>query len=107
MTGEWKNTCPSCGKVLDGATFDYGTQWLCSKCAQDQTDVLHCERGCKVRAVALDAGHNSDSAQAHKYLTEGQVYEVESLNVGGWISYITLKEFPDQRFNTVHFIRCE
>lgn len=46
MTGEWKNTCPNCGKILDGTTFDYGTQWLCSKCAQDQTDV------CTVNAVA-------------------------------------------------------
>ena len=41
MDGNWKNICPKCGKVLDGTSFDYGTKWLCSKCAQDKTDVLH------------------------------------------------------------------
>ncbi len=107
MNGEWKNTCPNCGKVLDGTTYNYGTRWVCSKCANDQTDVLHCERGCKVRAVDLDAGMDGDSEKAHKYLTEGAVYEVESLNVGSWCSSVVLKEIPDQKFNTVHFVRCE
>lgn len=98
--------CPQCGKLLDGVKLDYSFNWLCSECVKDKTDVLHCERGCKVRAVRLDAGMTGDSKQAHKFLTEGQVYEVESVHVGGWISHITLKEFPGQRFNTVHFDRC-
>lgn len=107
MTERWRNTCPNCGKSLDGITFDYGIRWECSKCATDQTDVLHCERGCKVQAVDLDAGMWGDSKQAHKFLTEGQIYEVESLHVGGWISSIQLKEFPYERFNTVHFKRYQ
>ena len=107
MDGNWKNICPKCGKVLDGTSFDYGTKWLCSKCAQDKTDVLHCERGSKVVAVDLDAGMKGDSELATKLLTKGHVYEVESLSVGSWCSSIWLKEFPGQKFNTVHFKRCE
>lgn len=34
------------------------------------------------------------------------IYEVESIEIGGYISHVTLKEFPDQKFNTVHFVRC-
>ena len=48
-----------------------------------------------------------DSKQAHELLTEGQVYEVEKIHVGGWCSSIRLKEFPGKEFNTVHFIRYE
>ena len=54
-----------------------------------------------------ETAERGDSKQAHQFLTEGEVYEVESLNVGGWISHIVLKEIPGQRFNTVHFVRCE
>lgn len=99
--------CPKCGKQLNGTTLDYKLQWTCSECTDDKTDVLHCEKGCKVRAVRLNVGMSGDSKQAHEFLKEGQVYEVGSLNVGGWISHIVLKEFPGQRFNTVHFDRCE
>ena len=97
--------CPKCGKLLDGVTLDYRLQWLCSECASDKSEVLHCERGCKIQAVNLDAGMEDDSKQAHELLVEGQIYEVESLNIGGWISHIRLKEFPGKRFNTVHFQR--
>lgn len=55
----------------------------------------------------LDAGLSCDSKQAHELLTEGQVYEVEKIHVGGWCSSIRLKEFPGKEFNTVHFIRYE
>lgn len=87
--------CPKCGKLLDSITLDYRLKWLCSKCTEDQSDVLHCERGCKVKAVDLDAGLSCDSK------------EVEKIHVGGWCSSIRLKEFPGKEFNTVHFIRYE
>lgn len=99
--------CPICGKVLDGIILGYSQQWLCSKCAKDQSDVLHCERGTKVKAVNLDAGWACDQERAHKFLTEGEVYEVECLEVGDWQSTIHLRDFPGERFNTVHFKRCE
>lgn len=107
MNGRLEFHCPKCGKPLNGLTLDYKYEWLCSECTEDKTDMLHCERGCKVRAVNLDAGMECDSQRAHKHLTEGQVYEVESLNVGGWCSKVELKELPGICFNTVHFIRCE
>ena len=99
--------CPICGKVLDGIILDYFWQWPCSKCAKDQTNVLHCERGSKVIAVDLDAGFEYDSKLANDLLVKGQVYEVEKINIGSWISAIWLKEFPGKKFNTVHFKRYE
>ncbi len=107
MDGKLEFRCPKCGKLLKGVTLDYKLQWVCSKCVEDKADTLHCEKGCKVRAVRLDAGMSGDFKQAHKFLTEGQVCEVDNLNVSGWISHIVLKEFPGQRFNTMHFERCE
>lgn len=98
--------CKKCGKIITGVSLDYMMGWLCSECAEDKTDVLHCERGSKVCAVRLDAGFDTDSQKAHELLTEGRVYEVESLNIGDWVSYVVLKEIPNQRFNTVHFDRC-
>lgn len=102
-----KPRCPHCGKELDGVTMTYQWDWACSRCAGNQKDVLHCERGSKIRAINLDAGWACDQERAHKLLTEGAVYEVESIEVGGWLSYIYLKEFPGEKFNTVHFERCE
>lgn len=57
-----KICCPSCGKELNGVTLTYPPlwDWPCSKCATDPKDVLHCERGSKVKAVNLDAGWACD-----------------------------------------------
>lgn len=100
--------CTHCGKILDGVTLTYQPiyGWPCSKCAGEQKDVLNCERGSKVKADILDAGRIQDQEQAHKFLTKDRIYEVESLEVGFWMSYICLKEFPGLKFNTVHFERC-
>ncbi len=107
MDGFLDFTCPTCGKRLDGVVLDYKLSWKCSHCADDQTDVLHCERGCKVRAVDLNAGWDSDAQKAHDLLVQNRIYEVESLHVGGFYSTIQLKEFPNINFNTVHFMRCQ
>ena len=104
MFGELK--CKKCGKVIDSVTLKYGGNWICSKCADDKKSVLFCERGCKVKAVNLDWGNKSDSEHAHKFLQKDKVYEVESVEVGSYTSDIYLKEFPNEKFNTVHFIRC-
>lgn len=97
--------CPKCGKILNGITLDYRLDWFCSSCASDQREVLHCERGCKVKAVDLDSGTRYDSEKAREFLTKGQIYEVEKLHIGGCMSHIRLKEFPHKWFNSVHFIR--
>lgn len=98
--------CKKCGKVLDSVTLTYGGDWLCGECSDNKESILFCEKGCKVKASKLDSGYKGDVEQAHKFLQQDKVYEVESIEIGGYISHVTLKEFPDQRFNTVHFIRC-
>lgn len=107
MERTFKFRCPQCGKELNGITLEGRLTFPCSRCAIDQSEVLHCERGCKVKAVDLDSGYTHDSEKAHEFLTEGQIYETENLNIGRCFSHIQLKEFPGEWFNTVHFIRCK
>ena len=97
--------CKTCGRPLNGLELAYSMFWDCSDCAKDKTDVLHCERGCKVRADHLDYGTEYDSEQAKRWLKEGEVYEVDKVFVGGCFSDVYLKEFPGQSFNSVHFTR--
>lgn len=99
--------CPKCGKALKGVLLEYNKKWLCSECVEDKSDTLHCERGSKVIAVCLDNGYTCDSEQAHKFLVEGKIYEVDRIDIGRSNSKIWLKEFPNQAFNTVHFKRIE
>lgn len=107
MHGVLGSVCPKCGKILYGVTLCYGDKWDCSKCAKDKSEILHCEQGSKVIAVNLENGNKSDSENAHKFLVEGQIYEVDRLWIGRYDSTIYLKEFPKEGFNTVHFYRCE
>lgn len=104
MFGEVK--CKKCGKVLDSVTLTYGGDWLCGECADNKESILFCERGSKVKAVKLDSGYKGDVEQAHKLLKQDAIYEVESIEIGGYLSSVRLKEFPNEKFNTVHFVRC-
>lgn len=104
MFGELK--CKKCGKVIDSATLLYQMEWLCSECTVDKESVIFCERGCKVKATNLDNGWDFDRYKAHKFLKQNAIYEVESVEIGGYSSTVCLKEFPNQKFNTVHYVRC-
>lgn len=48
--------------MLYRVTLCYGYKWICSGCATDKTDVLHCEQGSKVLASNLDY-HSANSMQ--------------------------------------------
>jgi hypothetical protein len=48
-------------------------------------------------------GHDWEQVDAKKYLVAGQEYTVDWVEVGGWTSYVQLKEFPDETFNSVMF----
>lgn len=100
-----KCECKVCGKELQGISFDYGSKWACSNCSVDKQSVLYCERGCQVQAVNIDCGLNFDSEQAKKYLEKDKIYTSKQVCVGGYSSTIELEEIPNQKFNTVHFIR--
>lgn len=101
----YKVTCPKCGKELDGVYIAYGSSWECSNCHEDKAEPIHCERGCKVEFAHPDSGRGLEREEAQKLLTEGAVYEVESVQVGGWCTDIELKEFPGKKFNSVFFRR--
>ena len=97
--------CDECGKELNGLSFDYGERWLCSNCTEDKKSVLNCETGCKVVVKTLDAGWDCEKEEAEKIFNVGEVYIVDTVNVGSWTSTIMLKEVPDKYFNTVFFER--
>ena len=101
----YKASCPKCGKELGGVHIIYGHGWVCSACCEDKEDPIHCERGCKVRFAFPENGREHEREEVKRLLTEGAVYEVESLQVGGWCSDIELKEFPGKKFNSVFFQR--
>ena len=100
-------TCPKCGNKLNWVSYDYGTRWICSKCIEDKSDILHCEKGCKVKAVNFNCGYPTDKEKSSKYLKKDKVYTVEFISVGAYSSKIYLREFPGIEFNTVHFVRCK
>lgn len=99
--------CPKCGRELRGVTLDYKLPWECSGCAEDRKDPIHCERGCEVKFAHPNNGHEYQKKAARELLTEGAVYEVDEVHVGGCYSEILLKRFPGTRFNSVFFDRYE
>ena len=101
----YKVNCPKCGKELDGVQIAYGHSWECSDCHEDKEEPIHCERGCKVEFAFPDNGREHEKEEAKILLTEGAVYEVESVQVGGWCTDIELKEFLGKKFNSVFFRR--
>ncbi len=100
-----KNMCPKCNKVLNGLVFMYGIKWICSDCAEDKEDVLHCEHGCKVIVSNLDCGYDIEQEEAKNLFKVGEIYTVNYVEVGGFNSMIELLEFPNKKFNTVFFKR--
>ena len=95
--------CDICGKKLNKLFCPYEERWTCSTCNSE--DILHCENGCCVMVKTFDAGYDGDKEQAKKYLKINEKYEVKSMEVGSWSSYITLKDFPKIEFNSCFFER--
>ena len=95
--------CRLCGKELNGIISFYTKDWFCSDCKKD--DILCAERGCKVKVVTLNAGYEHEEKEAKSLFQLGDIYTVESVEVGSWSSEIELKEFPNKKFNSVFFGR--
>ena len=94
--------CSKCNKEMQGVITGYQFTLLCGKCAKDN-DAIHSERGSKVKVVDINNGYDYDAMHAQKYLKLGETYTVDSIEIGGWCSYITLVEMPYKKFNSVHF----
>lgn len=88
-----------------GVQLFYGRKWTCSTCAKDREDSIYCERGCKVEFAFPENGRDHERDEAGQLLRSGVAYEVESVEVGGFCSWIELKEFPGKKFNSVFFRR--
>lgn len=63
---------------------------------------IYSPKGTKVKYIA-ENGWDSDVPYANKFLTKGEIYTVDWVDVGGSCSYVILKEFPENSFNTVMF----
>lgn len=96
-------TCEICGKELNGVYSHYNFRnRKCSKC-YDGKNVLYAEDGSKVVVKSITNGMKCDSEKAQRYFKIGDVYTVESMEIGMSSSYLMLKELTNIRFNTVHF----
>lgn len=63
---------------------------------------IYSKEGTKVKYMNKN-GYEGDREYANKFLKEGKVYTVEDIEVGGFMSYVYLKEFPSKPFNSVMF----
>lgn len=95
--------CEICGKELVGVYSDYNFRnRKCSKCYKGN-NVLYAESGSEVVVKNITNGLMGDRRTAQRYLNVGDIYTVDSIEIGRNSSTLTLKEFPNIRFNTVHF----
>jgi hypothetical protein len=69
---------------------------------------IYAQEGHKVIFNKPEAGWDGE-VRATKRLMEdgiielGKIYTVDHVDVGGWTSYVHLKEIPNRDFNTVQF----
>lgn len=64
---------------------------------------IYAPEGTLVRFVPGNNAYPSENERARSILELNQTYTVEYTDVGSWCSYVCLKEFPTQQFNTVLF----
>lgn len=64
--------------------------------------ILGCKSGDKIRFTG-EGGYDSDKVRADKYLTLDEIYTVDYVDIGNWMSDVYLREIPDVDFNTVMF----
>ena len=67
---------------------------------------IYAKEGYKVTVTeqGIQNGYSRDVEKAKKYLEVGKVYTVKETEVGAWRTEVVLKELPDIRFNSVHFV---
>lgn len=67
---------------------------------------IYSERGSKVTFLNHH-GREFDLVKARKYLKQGEIYTINSIEISGWSSKVFLKEVPETSFNTVMFDNIE
>lgn len=63
---------------------------------------IYCKPDHKVKFIN-DNGHDYERESAARVLNTDTIYEVEYVDIHGWVSYVKLKGI-DSTFNTVMFI---
>lgn len=64
---------------------------------------IYAKKGDKVMFLNRNGYPNDPKHAVIVGVVEGNEYTVKSVEVGGWCSYVTLEEFPNEEFNTVMF----
>ena len=64
---------------------------------------IHSKEGTKVIYTGT-GGYDHHKKHANKFLLAYQEYTVDHTIVGGWHTDVVLKEFPNEAFNSVHFV---
>ena len=63
---------------------------------------IYAKSGTKVKFTA-NGGYSTEIESAKKIMTIGNLYTVESIDVGGFHTTVYLKEFPSRGFNSCLF----
>lgn len=69
----------------------------------DSTMNNEAESGTLVRFSHPANGYTHQQEKAAKFLVVGEVYTVEKTEIHSWHTYVYLKEFPGEFFNSVLF----
>lgn len=64
---------------------------------------IYARAGTKVRFAPGGNGYDAQNKAAREVLELNAVYTVAHTEVGGWMTYVTLQEFPTKSFNSVLF----
>lgn len=59
--------------------------------------------GSKIKFDPKDNGWPYQNEEARKRLEVGSIYTVDRIEVGSWMSYVYIEEYPGYGFNTVLF----
>jgi len=64
---------------------------------------IYTASGRRVKYVNLQNGNQGDKDHARKHLQSGGMYTVHRTEVGSYACYVTLREVPGEKFNSVMF----
>lgn len=70
---------------------------------RDNTMNIYSKIGSKVVFAYPENGDKWDIEEAQKYLTLGDTYTIEKIDIHNWKTDVVLKEFPEIYFNSVQF----
>jgi len=68
---------------------------------------IYAPKGTKIKFVNRDYRNWGSCDDPNKFLNIDQIYTIDHTEPHSWHTKVYLQEFPDNKFNTIHFIEVE